>query len=403
MFQPSQDHPESPETPTADPPEPVPSHPESPPPRAGGWLRRTIASLTRGLDWILGLLCLVAGLAIFSVIPLLNFMSLGYLLHASAQVARAGRFQDGFPGVHQASRIGSFVIGALLISLPARILSGLWKDAEVVAPGSADAALWRAATFLVTSATLFQILWASLRGGRFHHFLWPAPLQFIAWLKTPDKVTSLRRRVSAAIARLRLPFLFWLGARAFAGTLLWLLLPVGILVAAAQRPPEQGGILLSLLGAILLMPVVLYLPFLQVHFALENRFRALFEIGSIRQHFNRAPLAFWSALLATLLFALPLYLLKIELPPRGIVWLPSLVFVLFIFPARLLTGWAFGRALRQQQPRHGLIRWSSRLALLPVMVFYVVIVYLSQYLAWNGSLGLLEQHAFLVPAPWASL
>jgi hypothetical protein len=359
--------------------------------------------VTRGLDWTFGLICLVAGLAIFSVVPLLNFISLGYLLHVSAQVARSGRIRDGFPGVRRASRIGSFVVGALLICIPARILSGLWKDAEIVAPGSTGASLWRIATFLVTAVTLFQILWASLRGGRLHHFLWPAPLRFLAWLKSPDKVSSLRDKLSVGAAGLRLPFLFWLGARAFAGTFLWLLLPVGILIAAAQQAPDSGGALLSFLGGLLLMPVVLYLPFLQVRFALEDRFRALFEIGSIRHHFNRAPLAFWCALLATLLFALPLYLLKIELPPRGIVWLPSLVFVLFIFPARLLTGWAFGRARRQPSPRHGLIQWASRLGLLPVILLYVVIVYLSQYLSWNGTLGLLEQHAFLVPAPWASL
>jgi hypothetical protein len=403
MFQPDQAPQEAPEISAVNPPESTPFRAEAPLARPGGRIRRTFDRITRGLDWAFGLLCLVAGLAIFSVVPLLNFISLGYLLHVSARVARSGRIRDGFPGVRRASRIGSFVVGALLISIPARILSSLWKDAEIVAPGSSGAALWRIATFLVTSVTLFQILWASLRGGRLHHFLWPAPLQFIAWLKSPDKVSSLRDRLSAGAAGLRLPFLFWLGARAFAGTFLWLLLPVGILIAAAQQAPESGGAILSLLGGLLLMPVVLYLPFLQVRFALEDRFRALFEIGSIRQHFNRAPLAFWCALLATLLFALPLYLLKIELPPRGIVWLPSLVFVLFIFPARLLTGWAFGRALRQSSPRHGLIRWASRLGLIPVVLLYVVIVYLSQYLSWNGTLGLLEQHAFLVPAPWASL
>jgi len=403
MFQPDQARQESPESSAANPQESAPFRTDAPPTRDGGRLRRTFDQITRRLDWAFGLLCLVAGLAIFSVVPLLNFISLGYLLHVSAQVARSGRIRDGFPGVRRASRIGSFVVGALLISIPARILSDLWKDAEIVAPGSTGAALWRIATFLVTTITLLQILWASLRGGRLHHFLWPAPLRFVEWLKSPDKVSSLRDKISAGAAGLRVPFLFWLGARAFAGTFLWLLVPVGILIAAAQKAPESGGALLSLLGGLLLMPVVLYLPFLQVRFALEDRFRALFEIGSIRQHFNRAPLAFWCALLATLLFALPLYLLKIELPPRGIVWLPSLVFVLFIFPARLLTGWAFGRALRQPTPRHGLIRWASRLGLVPVVLVYVVIVYLSQYLSWNGTLGLLEQHAFLVPAPWASL
>jgi hypothetical protein len=95
--------------------------------------------------------------------------------------------------------------------------------------------------------------------------------------------------------------------------------------------------------------------------------------------------------------------LKIELPPREIAWLPSLVFVLFMFPARLATGWAVSRAQRRQSPRHGFFRWGSRLGLVPVALVYAVFVYLTQYLSWNGTWSLLEQHAFLVPAPLMSL
>ena len=32
-------------------------------------------------------------------------------------------------------------------------------------------------------------------------------------------------------------------------------------------------------------------------------------------------------------------------------------------------------------------------------LLYVLFVYLTQFYAWSGSLSLLEQHAFLVPAP----
>jgi hypothetical protein len=187
------------------------------------------------------------------------------------------------------------------------------------------------------------------------------------------------------VVSLRLPYYFWLGARGFAGAFLWLLIPVGTLIVAAQMPADKGGALLSLLGGFLLMLVALHLPFLQAHFALENRFRALFEVRAVRRMFQRAPVAFWLSLFITLLFALPLYLLKIELPPREIAWLPSLLFVVFIFPARLLTGWAVGRALRREQPRHWFFRWTSRLALIPVVFFYVFFVYLTQYLSWNGS------------------
>ncbi len=368
-----------------------------------GWFPRALRATASGLDWLFGLLSLVLGLAILSIVPLLNFLSLGYLIHASGRVAATGKLRAGFVGIRKASVLGSFVLGAWLVFLPVRIVSGLWKDAELVAPGSPTAQGWRLALLTLTVLTVVHVVWACLRGGRLRHFLWPAPRRFIRWLRNPAGFEAIRNAVVDYVVSLRLPYYFWLGARGFAGAFLWLLVPVGTLILAAQLPPDKGGALLSLVGGFLLMLVALHLPFLQTHFALENRFRALFEVKAVRRMFQRAPLAFWVSLFITLLFALPLYLLKIELPPREIAWLPSLLFVVFIFPARLLTGWAVGRARRREQPRHWFFRWTSRLALIPVVFFYVLFVYLTQYLSWNGSLSLLEQHAFMVPAPLMNL
>lgn len=375
---------------------------EAPAARAGLFPRvgRAIAS---GLDWLFGLISLVLGLAILSIVPLLNFLSLGYLIHASGRVAATGKLRAGFVGVRKASVLGSFALGAWMVFLPVRIVSGLWKDAELVAPGSPTARVWHVVLLILTGLTVLHVVWACLRGGRLRHFLWPAPMRFVRWLRNPEGLRSIRNGIVDYVVSLRLPYYFWLGARGFAGAFVWLLIPVGTLILAAQMPPDKGGALLSLLGGFLLMLVALHLPFLQAHFALENRFRALFEVKAVRQMFKRAPVAFWLSLFITLLFALPLYLLKIELPPREIAWLPSLLFVVFIFPARLLTGWAVGRALRREQPRHWFFRWTSRLALIPVVFFYVLFVYLTQYLSWNGSLSLLEQHAFMVPAPLMNL
>lgn len=365
--------------------------------------RRLLHSISSALDWTFGLASLVIGLAIFSIVPLLNFLSLGYLIHASGRVASTGRLRSGWVGIRKASVLGSFFIGTWLAFLPVRIVSGLWKDAELIAPGSSTAGGWRVALLILTVLTALHVVWACLRGGRLRHFLWPAPVRFFRWLAAPGKFAGVRNAIAEYVAGLRLPYYFWLGARAFLGAFLWLSVPVGTLVFAAQLPVDKGGALLSILGGFLLMLVVLHLPFLQTRFAIENRFRALFEVHAVRQMFRRAPIAFWLALFITLLFALPLYLLKIELPPREIAWLPSLLFVLFIFPARLLTGWAVSRARRHEEPRHWLLRWTSRLALLPVVFFYVLFVYLTQYLSWNGSLSLFEQHAFMVPAPLMNL
>lgn len=367
------------------------------------FLRKVGRAVASGLDWVFGLAALAAGLAAISVVPVLNFLSLGYFLNASGRVASSGRLRDGFVGVRKASVLGSFIIGTWLVFLPVRIISGLWKDAELVAPGSAKANSWRVALLVLTVLTVLHAISACVRGGRLRHFLWPRPIQFWRWLFSEEKFGKMRNAVIDYVSSLRLPFYFWLGLRGFVGAFLWLLVPVGILILASQMHADKGGGFFSLIGGFLLMIVVFYLPFLQTRFALENRFRALFEVSAIRQMFERAPIAFWIALFTTLLFALPLYLLKIELPPRELAWLPSLLFVIFIFPARLLTGWAVSRARRRELPRHWFFRWASRLALAPVVFFYVLLVYLTQYLTWNGAVSLFEQHAFTIPAPLMNL
>ncbi|HXT40835.1 MAG TPA: hypothetical protein VN887_12550 [Candidatus Angelobacter sp.] len=373
-----------------------------PAPKVTIW-RRIARGVVSSLDWLFGLLSLVLGLAVLSIIPVANFLSLGYLIHASGRVAATGRLRNGFVGIRKASVVGSFFLGTWLVLLPVRLISGMWKDAELIAPGGATAGRWHVAVLVLTVLAVLHVVWACLRGGRVWHFAWPAPIRFFKWLSTPDKFEMIRNAVVDFCAGLRLPYYFWLGARGFFGAFAWLLIPVGFLILAAQMPPDKGGGFFSLVGGFLLMLVVLYLPFLQTHFALKNRFAALFAVGEVRRLFKRAPIAFWLSLFITLLFALPLYLLKIELPPREVAWLPSLLFVIFIFPARLLTGWAVGRANRRERPCHWFFRWTSRLALIPVVFFYVFFVYLTQYLSWNGSLSLLEQHAFMVPAPLMNL
>ena len=367
--------------------------------------KRAWRGLLSGLDWIFGFLAVVVALAILSVIPILNLLSLGYLLEASGRVAKSGRFRDGFVGIRRASVLGSLVIGTWVVTLPVRFVSGLWSDAQLVAPGSPTAEGWRIALILLTLLTFFHIAWACLRGGRLRHFLWPAPVRLIKSLRRPDldSLLAIGDRVGAWFQSLDLPKFFWLGFKGFVGAVMWLAIPVGILVVAANVPVAGVAAMVNLLGVALLTVVVLYLPFLQAHFARTGKFEAMFQVGEVRRIFRRAPIAFWFALFITLLFALPLYLLKIELTPKEVAWLPALLFVAFIFPARLLTGWSLGRGIHREQPRNWCFRWLSRLAAIPVVLAYVIFVWMTQYLSWHGSLSLLEQHAFLVPAPLLGL
>jgi len=362
------------------------------------WWRRVLSWIGSAIDWLFGLVAIVGGLALLSIVPVLNFLSLGYLLEVSGRVAKTGKLRSGFVGIRKASVIGSAVIGTYVIMLPVRYVFGMWRDAELIAPGSSTATGWRIGLLIISILAFLHIAWACIRGGRPWHFIWPAPFRFWRWMREPGKITTAWSNLWGYISELNAPYYFWLGARGFAGAVIWLIVPVGILILAADVPPGVSAAL-SIVGLLMLTPIVMWLPFLQAHFARTGQFKAMFELRAIRNLFKNAPIAFWIAFFITLLFALPLYLLKIELTPRDVAWLPSLLFVIFILPARLLAGWAMSRATRREQVRHWFFRWSSRLAFLPVALIYVVIVFATQYLAQNGSMSLLEHHAFLVPTP----
>src|SRR4029453_19553930 len=111
----------------------------------------------------------------------------------------------------------------------------------------------------------------------------------------------------------------WLGLRGFAGALAWLIVP-SLMMILGTAGKGGGSILVGYLGTLAMAFVLLYLPFLQTRFAAENRLAAMFEWSEIRRLFRRAPLAWFFALLVTLALALPLYLLKIEPPPRQVGW-----------------------------------------------------------------------------------
>jgi hypothetical protein len=99
----------------------------------------------------------------------------------------------------------------------------------------------------------------------------------------------------------------------------------------------------------------------------------------------------------------PLYLLKLEMIPREVAWLPSLVFIVFIFPARLLAGWAYACAQHRKRSSHWFFGITGALWVPPAVFLYVLIVFFTQYTSWNGIWSLYEQHAFLLPVPFLGM
>jgi hypothetical protein len=326
-------------------------------------------------------------------------LTLGYFLESSARVARSGRLRDGFVGVRRASRVGGLAAGIWLATLPAWLVGGLARSAELIDPGSPAARGWAALLVIVVALTVFHVGIACARGGRLRHFLWPFghPSWLLRRLCEGGLYAESRDRLWEFLAAMRPWYYLRLGFVGFVGTLAWLIVPA-ILISAGGRIPPMGVI-----GVLLLAFVVPFLPFLQVRYAVEGRVSALFSRRAIRERFRRAPWAFAFSLMVLLVAAIPLYLLKIEMIPREAAWLPSLVFVLFLAPARLLTGWAYARSGRRERPSHWFFRVLGRLAIIPVAAFYVLIVFFSQYTSWGGVATLYEQHAFLLPVPFLDM
>ncbi len=373
------------------------------PTRARSKLWRLVRKAARGIasicEWLFGLLSLGLGLSILAALPIVQFLSLGYFLESSARVARSGRLRDGFVGVRRAARVGGFTAGIWLCLVPTWLVGSYSRSAELINPGGHIARNWRIGLVAVTVIALLHISVSCARGGRLRHFLWPFghPFWLIRQLRQGGLYTEARDRLWSFTVSLRIPYYFRLGLVGFLGTLAWLAVP-GLLISRTGVTP-----LLGVAGVVLLAVIVPFLPFLQVRYAVEGRVSALFSRRAIRDRFRRAPWAFAFALFALLLASIPLYLLKIEMIPREAAWLPSLVFVIFLAPARLLTGWAYARSGRRDRPRHWFFRWLGRAAIVVAAAFYVLVVFLAQYTSWGGVSSLYEQHAFLLPVPFFSM
>ena len=341
-------------------------------------------------------------LSILAVFPVLNLISLGYLMKASGKVAQTGRLRDGFIGFRKASHAGGLALGIWLCCWPIRLGMDLARDAALISSKQTVPAGFQIGLLVVLIFTVGHVLWALVRGGRLRHFLWPAPLRFILWFRDPTRRALPQLRWMAYLKGSEISSCFKMGLAGFLGALAWLAVPVWVIYMATTLSKDPG-ILVSMLGGLLLAIVAVYLPFLQVQYVTEPHWKNLFNIRKVRKRFQHAPFAFAIGLLVTLLFSVPLYLLKIELAPRELAWLPSLFFVVFIFPARLICGWAMHRSQRKTKRAHFLWRWICRLGVMMIGLVYGVMVFFTQYLTWHGTWSLLEQHAFMVPAPWLSL
>jgi len=363
----------------------------SPYPRRG-LLGRAWDGVKSSAEYVFGGFALLVGLAALAAIPVLQLLTLGWLLEVEGRVGRGDRLRDAFPGVRRVARIGSALIGCLLLATPVLVLRSFLQDARLLDPTSQAAralALWTVGVAVPLGG---QALLAIGRGGRLRCFF--QPIENARWLlgrliDRPDPRAALRTAREHVVA-LRLPYYLELGTKGFLAGFLWLAVPSGLLALGSQAP------VLALVGVPLLVLVLPWLVIAQARLARERRFGAAFELGAIRRLIARAPLASLVALVLTLGLALPLYFWKIERLPRDAFWLPALFFVALLLPGRLAAGWAARRGSREGRA-HLLLRWPCTLVALPAAGSYVFFVFFSQYFAWSGASSLFAHHAFLLP------
>lgn len=413
------------------------------------WLFRWLRFTARSIEFSYGLVSMIVLLAVVTGFPLLQVLVLGYLLEASARIAKSGTIRQCLPGWRRAARLGSLAIGTAMCLTPIIYLSSLAEAAALVDPNGPAEFRLRLGAMVVAGFLVPHMLAAWFCGGKLRYFFWPilAPFQLAIWILQwglaakptrslldhsigkawPALVHDLCRVTPITdfflpaiifkhvwkgtlwshmrdgfwdfIAGMKPFYLGWLGARALVGSIAWLALPT-ILLIGGTALPEGAAILSGTIGVVLLAIVCLYLPTQQTHFAVFGKLVAMFDWAAARDQILRSPLRHTLAMILALALAIPLYLLKIELIDPSLWWSLGLFFIAFSLPARWALGWAYARSSRREKRTWFLWRFPIRsFALAPALIF-ALFVSVTRFLSWGGVSGLFEHHAFLIPAPF---
>jgi hypothetical protein len=416
------------------------------------WVGRLADWMSRSFGTLFGIASVIFLLAFSANVPFVQFMSLGYLLEVTGRLARGQRWRDALVGLNKAARIGAVVLGTWLSLLPVRFISQLWIEANLIDPLSGQTQVIRTIQIVLIGITIVHIVSVWICGAQLRYFFWPivAPFSMCVWLlRRGAGSPNTRKSMDATIgwlapglveelcrvrpitdwfvpailykkrgtlfitardglwdfvAGLNLRYYFLFGLKGFIGSFAWLVIPTLLLVAATSSTHDGVALVAGLLGTITAGGVFTVLPFLQAHFAIDGKLARFIQPGRVARVFSRAPIAHWLALFVTLLFALPLFLLKVEEIPADLLWTLSVVFVIFTWPARLAVGAAVRRGIQQSRPSRWWIKYplisAALLLAMPVSMSFVVILFFTRYVTWHGALSLFENHVFLLPAPF---
>ena len=413
------------------------------------WPFRFLGFCSRTCARVFGICSTIFLLAVLANIPILQLITFGYLLDSSGRAARGEKFRAQFSGIRKSIPIGGIVLGAWLLIWPIRLVSGFWMDSAIIDPGSRQTTALMITQVIFSFAIIAHIFAAVICGGKLRYFFWPliAPFSLAIWvvrrssvtrkllsitigwlspkfvadicnaqpvtdwflpaiflrrLFTEDLFATSKSAVVEFLSDLELGRYFMLGLKGLGGTICWLAIPTLMLAGSTSDKPGLAGLCL-LIGIVVSVPVFALLPFVQAHFATDGKLRRFFEPLKVMRLFSRAPIAHLISLFLILLFALPLFLLKIEQVPAEFLWSLSLLFIAFGWPSRMIAGWAVGRSAKKEKPVRWWLRYPIQFFAAPISLVFAVIFYLTRYISWYGTLSLLENHVFLLPAPfWLS-
>lgn len=366
----------------------------------GGSVSRFVGFVTWVVRSLFGIASLILLLAVVAAIPGLNFLALGYLLEIEGRVARSGRLRDAYPLIDLAPRLGSIALGVTLWIIPLQLLAHAAADAHLIDPGSKSDRNLQVVLQIATVAVGVHLCLALARGGGLITFV--RPIHNARWLlarvRQGDYWTQAEAAVGTFLRGLRLREHLWLGVRGFVGAFMWLVIPTALFAYA--RKTEGFPIIITICGGLMLMLVLSWIPFLQAHFAAENRLAAMFEWRKVRALYQNAPFSWLITMLITLTLALPMYLFKVYLLPADAMPLVTLVFIVSIYPMKVVTGWAYHRAVTRERRAWFGLRWLSRIVLVPLLALYVFLLFFTQFIGEHGKAVLFEHHAFLLPIPF---
>ncbi|MCA9033998.1 MAG: hypothetical protein KDA91_02655 [Planctomycetaceae bacterium] len=362
----------------------------------------------RSLWWLVhisfGAICLILILAVFAAIPGLNLLTLGYMLDGQRRVALSGRLRDGFPLMKLAPRLGVVAIFTLLFLIPVRLLSTMCNAALIVRGGTdvSSDGLLLGLTILKTVTAMHLIL-AIMNGGTVGCFLRPIRNVRRIGKALVDRTFASERQhwIVEVWGILRPAYHFMLGLKAVLGAFLWLAIPTSLLVAySAPGRVAPGFAVLSFLGGLLLVLVAGWLPALQVQQAVSGRFMDIFRLRIARSMIRNSPVAWLFASVVLYAMTLPLYLAKIRLLPSDAFLVLTPVFIVAIYPSRILIAKAFHRSQSREQSAGFGFRWIARLLAFPLLALYVLFLFLTPTISELGRAAPLENHAFMSPVPY---